>query len=98
MTVTFVLPAIGKKEGQRYVRSWQLMEPLTITTLAALTPRGVATRFFDDRIELIDYDVETDVVAITTECYTARRAYDIARRFRDRGKIVVLAQLEQCGA
>ena len=90
MTVTFILPAIGKKSGSPYVRSWQLMEPLTIAALAAVTPPEVATRFFDDRIELIDYGVSTDLVAITTECYTARRAYDIADRFRACGVPVVL--------
>jgi radical SAM superfamily enzyme YgiQ (UPF0313 family) len=90
VTVTFILPAIGKKKRRRYVRSWQLMEPLTIMTLAAATPSGIDARFFDDRIELIDYAVQTDLVAITTECYTARRAYAIAGRFRARGVPVVL--------
>lgn len=89
MKVTFVLPAIGKKPGERYIGTWK-MEPLTIAVLAALTPAGVETEFFDDRIELIDYDTPTDLVAITVETYTARRAYAIAARFRARGVPVVL--------
>ena len=32
MKITFVLPAIGKKQGRKYLRSW-LMEPLTIAVL-----------------------------------------------------------------
>lgn len=89
MRVTFVLPAIGKKPGERYIGTWK-MEPLTIAVLQALTPRDVETELFDDRLELIDYDTPTDLVAIPVETYTARRSYDIAARFRARGVPVVL--------
>lgn len=89
MKVTFIVPAIGKKPGQRYIGTWK-MEPLTIAALQAVTPGDVHTELFDDRIELIDYDTPTDLVAIPVETYTARRAYDIAARFRARGVPVVL--------
>lgn len=89
MKVTFVVPAIGKKPGQRYIGTWK-MEPLTIAALQALTPRDVETELFDDRIELIDHETPTDLVAIPVETYTAGRAYAIAARFRARGVPVVL--------
>ncbi len=89
MKVTFILPAIGKKPGQKYLKSW-LMEPLTIAVLNALLPEDCQREFFDDRIEAIRYDTDTDVVFITVETYTARRAYAIAEEFRRRGKTVVL--------
>jgi radical SAM superfamily enzyme YgiQ (UPF0313 family) len=88
--VTFILPAIGKKPGHRYIKTWQQMEPLTIARLKALTPSTVETEFFDDRIELIDYATETDLVAISAEFYTARRAYYIAGRFRERNVPTVI--------
>lgn len=87
--IAFILPAIGKKPHEKYIRTWQLMEPLTITTLKALTPRDYETIFYDDRIELIDYDTDADLIAVTTEVYTALRAYDIAAEFKKRGKTVV---------
>lgn len=90
MKVTFITPAIGKEAGKPYIRSWQVMEPLTIATLKALTPPGIQTEFFDDRIELIDYSTVTDLVAITVETYTACRAYAVAERFRARGVPVVM--------
>ncbi len=90
MKITFILPAIGKKPGEPYIRTWQQMEPLTISTLKALTPPDVETEFFDDRIELVDYETPTDLAAITVEIYTARRAYQIAERFRARGIPVLL--------
>jgi radical SAM superfamily enzyme YgiQ (UPF0313 family) len=88
MKILFVLPGIGKKTGERYLKSW-LMEPLTVAVLKRLTPASHETAFFDDRVEAIDYGADCDVVAIMLETYTAKRAYEIAGRFRARGKIIV---------
>lgn len=85
MKITFILPAIGKKDDEKYIKTWRLMEPLTISTLKALTPSNIEAEFFDDRIELINYETKTDLVVITVEMYTARRAYAIADEFRARG-------------
>jgi radical SAM superfamily enzyme YgiQ (UPF0313 family) len=87
--VTFIYPAIGKKAGRPYIGTWK-MEPLPIAVLSALTPRSWGRELFDDRLELIDYDRPTDLVAITVETYTARRAYAIAAEFRRRGRTVVM--------
>lgn len=89
MRITFILPAIGKKSGEKYIGTWK-MEPLTIAVLKALTPESVETFFYDDRIELIDYDVPTDLVVLTVETYTAKRSYHIADAFRSRGVPVVM--------
>ena len=45
---------------------------------------------YDDRLEDIPYDEATDLVAISVETYTARRAYQIASEFRKRGVPVVM--------
>ena len=70
MKITFILPAIGKKAGQKYLKSW-LMEPLTIAVLNSMIPDTYEREFFDDRIENINYETETDIVFITVETYTA---------------------------
>jgi radical SAM superfamily enzyme YgiQ (UPF0313 family) len=87
--VTFIMPAVGLKAGCPYVRTWQ-MEPLAIATLSALTPSNIEKRFFDDRLEDIDYDESTDLVALSVETFTARRAYQIAARYRQKGVPVVM--------
>jgi radical SAM superfamily enzyme YgiQ (UPF0313 family) len=89
MKVAFILPAIGKKAGKKYMKSWT-MEPIMIAVLARLTPDDVETVFFDDRIEAIDYETDADVVAITVETHTAKRAYTLAERFKARDKIIVM--------
>jgi len=87
--ITYILPAIGKKSGEKYIKTWRLMEPLVISTLKALTPNHIETEFFDDRMELIDYNTKTDLVIISVEMYTSNRAYKIAAEFRQRGVKVV---------
>ena len=79
--LTFIYPAIGRKPGKPFVRSWQL-QPLAIARLAAMTPPDWQTNFFDDRLEPIDFDAATDLVAISIETYSAKRGYHIAAQFR----------------
>jgi radical SAM superfamily enzyme YgiQ (UPF0313 family) len=66
------------------------MEPLPAATLAGLTPRDVEVKFYDDRMERIPFDEPTDLVAISVETYTARRAYQIASEYRRRRVPVVM--------
>jgi len=88
MKLLFILPAIGRKDGEEYIGTWK-MEPLMIAALKALTPPEIETLLFDDRIEIIDYNIDVDLVAISVETYTAARAYQIAAKFRQRNIPVV---------
>ena len=89
MRLTLVHPAVGRRPGVDYMRTWQ-MEPLPIAVLAALTPKDVEVTFYDDRMASIDFARPTDLVAIPIETYTAKRAYQIASEFRRRGVPVVM--------
>src|SRR6476660_8304981 len=91
MRLTLVHPCIGRRRGEPYIRTWQ-MEPLAPATLAGLTPRDRDTeiRFYDDRTEAIPFDEPTDLVAMSVETYTAKRAYQIASEYRRRGVPVVM--------
>ncbi|MGM0639160.1 MAG: B12-binding domain-containing radical SAM protein, partial [Pseudomonadota bacterium] len=88
--LTLIHPCVGRRVGmKRYIRTWQ-MEPIPAAMVAALTPPDVEKRFFDDRLESIPFDAPTDLVAISVETYTARRAYQIASEYRRRGVPVVM--------
>ncbi len=89
MRLTLIQPAIGHRPGEAFLRTWQ-MEPLAPAVLARLTPSSIDLRFYDDRMEPIPFDEPTDLVAITVETYTARRAYQIASGFRQRRVPVVM--------
>lgn len=90
MKLTIVHPCIGRRAGDtRYIRTWQ-MEPLPAAAIAGLTPPAVDVRFYDDRMERIPFDEPADLVAISVETYTARRAYQIATEYRKRRIPVVM--------
>ncbi len=89
MRLTLIKPTIGRLEHSLFVDEAR-MEPLQLGVLAALTPPDVEVTLYDDRIERIPYDEPTDLVAITVETFTARRAYEIAAEYRRRGVPVVI--------
>lgn len=89
MRIALIKPNIGRMEHSLYVDEGR-MEPLPLAVLAALTPPHVEVVLHDDRMEEIPYDDPVDLVAITVETYTARRAYEIAGQFRARGVPVVM--------
>ena len=89
MRVTFVRPNIGRLESGRYIDEGR-MEPLTLGVLAAYSPPDVECVLYDDRMEEIPFDEPTDLAAITVEIYNARRAYEIAAAYRQRGVPVVM--------
>lgn len=89
MRLTIIHPSIGRRMGEPYIRTWQ-MESLAAAVLAGLTPPGVEVRFYDDRMEAIPYDEPTDLLALSVETYTAKRAYQIASMYRRRGVPVVM--------
>lgn len=91
MRLTLVHPCVGRRRGEPYIRTWQ-MEPLAPATIAGLTPRDRETtiRFYDDRTESIPFGEPADLVAMSVETYTAKRAYQIASEYRRRGVPVVM--------
>ena len=94
MKVTFITPHVGRKSSKEYVRTWQ-MEPLTIATLAGLTPSDVEFTYYDERVERINFDAPTDLAAITVETYTAKRAYEVAAT--SAGRTLALRTSRQSG-
>jgi len=87
--ITIIHPAIGKIPGEKYIRAWQ-MEPLPVAQLAALIPPGFQISFRDDRMEEIPYDEPADLVIMSVETYTAKRAYQIASEYRRRSIPVLM--------
>jgi radical SAM superfamily enzyme YgiQ (UPF0313 family) len=84
MKILFVRPNLCD------LRSSDAMEPLAFAILAALTPPEHSVELADERLAPVPFDADCDLVAITVETYNARRAYQIAQKFRERGVPVVL--------
>lgn len=63
--------------------------PLSLATIAALTPVNFKTRIIDENIEKIDFDEQYDLVGITGNNYHINRAEEIAIEFSKRRILVV---------
>ena len=93
LRLLIIHPCVGRRIGQtNYIKTWS-MQPLPAAQIAALARktlgRHVHILFVDDRFERIDEEVDVDLVCLSVETYTARRAYQIAGAFR-RVKIPVV--------
>ena len=84
MKITFIRPSlvVGKPKDS--------LEPLVFGILSSLTPPDIDRVLYDDRVEEVPFDEPTDLVALSVETYTARRAYQIAMEYRQRGVPVVM--------
>lgn len=63
---------------------------LGMYTVAACTPPGHAVRVVDEYFDPLDFDAPTDLVALSAKTSCVTHAYEVARRYRARGKKVVL--------
>ncbi len=63
---------------------------LTLTALAALTPPEIEVKITDENVEPIDFEEDVDLVGVTGMVMHAPRAYEIARKFRQREIPVVM--------
>lgn len=74
----------SKKSVQAYI------PPLTIPTLAGLTPAGIDVELCDESVEDVNFNTGADLIGITGITSQINRAYEIADAFRARGKRVIL--------
>lgn len=89
MKITLIKPAIGDAIKGYNINDGS-MEPLALAIIAGLIGDKHQVVFYDDRVESIDFEHETDLVAINAETFTARRTYQIADEFRKRSRKVVI--------
>lgn len=97
MKIKLIVPAnkeINKFFDYRYLKEFSGFEalniPLSLPTLAALTPQGIEVVIEDENIEPINFEEKVDLAGITFFTSLAPRAYEIAGEFRKRGVKVVL--------
>jgi radical SAM superfamily enzyme YgiQ (UPF0313 family) len=78
--------------------------PLSLPTLAALTPRDIEVRLIDESVEPVPMDIDADIIALTGSIPQRNRFFELADGFRKRGKLVVVGgpitfdMLEDCKA
>lgn len=84
MKITFIRP--GMVGG----RAADASEPRVFALLGALTPPDVDCVLYDERIEPVPVAEPTDLVALSVDTFSARRAYQLAGEYHRRGVPAVL--------
>ena len=83
MRIALIRPNMGD------YRSGDAMPPLVMGILAARAS-GHEILFYDDRVEAVPKKLDADLVAMSVETFTARRAYELAAHFRRQGMRLVM--------
>jgi radical SAM superfamily enzyme YgiQ (UPF0313 family) len=94
MKVLLVLPAgdqyrIATEKDNVPSRNMLRFSILSLTLVAALTPPEYKVDICDENVEVLDFETDAQVIGISFMTALAPRAFEIASRFREKGKTVV---------
>lgn len=82
MKIAFIRPGMfGKK-------SRDAMMPLVFAIIKPLTKSPI--EFYDEKIETLPENLDAEVVAMTVDTFSARRAYFLAEKYRKANKTVIM--------
>lgn len=84
MKVTLI--KVSMLEGKGY----DAMKPLIFPIIESVTPNDVEMEYIDERIEEIPDVINSDVIALSVETFAARRAYQIAKKYKTDKNIIVM--------
>ena len=89
-----ILAGVGRPGDQHYrLIKYSEFPPLSLMTLAGLTPDDWEIVLRDEHVESSEVDGPFDLVGIQTYISSARRAYELSERWRRRGAKVVFGGL-----
>lgn len=84
MEITFI------KVNMMYGKGKDALKPLLFSIIKELTPKDIKINFIDERIEDIPQKINSDIIALSVETFSAKRAYEIAKKYKTtKNKIVM---------
>jgi len=96
MNILLVFPKVEysnhpkKKDRDFFTKIFGKYLSLTLPQIAAITPEEHDIKIIDENYERLDFNQDVDLVGITCLTMYAKRAYEIADKFRELGVTVVL--------
>lgn len=84
--ILFIQPNLIYLKKKRKLR----IEPTIYSKLKWLTPEDIECELVDARIEDVNFNIKADLVVMSVSTLTARSAYQISAKFREKGIPVVL--------
>ena len=76
MKVTLIKVSMLEGKGR------DAMKPLIFAIFDAVTPADVTMEYLDERIEDLPDTIDSDVIALSVETFAAKRAYDLAEKYK----------------
>lgn len=80
---------LGELSEKANLGNFKMPPALGIPILCALTPAKHTCQVYDENIEAIDYDDDSDLIVVSFFTPQANFAYEIAKKFRAKGKTVL---------
>ncbi len=87
MRIELIAPSLYNGRG---IGKGFLYPPMGLMTVAAITPLHHSVTITDENVTEIDFGKDVDLVGISVMTSIAPRAYEVAKRFMERGVKVVL--------
>ena len=84
MKVTVI--KVSMLEGKGY----DAMKPLLFAIMDAITPKNIKMEYYDERVEDLPEKIDSDVIALSVETFAARRAYELARKYKTKKNTIVM--------
>ncbi len=84
MKIAFIRPSMFG------IKSKDTMYPLVFAIVKAITPKNIDISFFDEHIEELPTYIDADIIAMTVETFSAKRAYLLAEKYKLQGKKVIM--------
>jgi len=88
--ILFIQPTIYDDSGKPVKKKKLYFVGMAFPLLAAMLPEGWSADICIETIEDIPYDTDADVIGLGGMGHAARRAVDIVKEFKKRGKIVIM--------
>ena len=88
--ILLIQPTPYDQNGKLVKKSKLYFVGLALPLLAALTPKGYEVELCYETIEDVPFDTDADLIGISSMGHAVMRTIDIAKKFRELGKTVVL--------
>lgn len=100
MNITFIYPRFEKllesrlelgisEEAQKHLGDFSMPPALGIPIMTAMSKEEHNIKLYDENIEDIDYNDNADLIAISFFTPQANYAYNVAKKFKSKGKTVI---------
>lgn len=71
-------------------KSKDAIYPLIFAIVKHITPPDFQIEFYDEKVEDIPDTIDVDIVAITVDTFSAKRSYELSKKFKAQGKKIIM--------